>query len=57
MRINVDYKNSDVGITPLKVRSATYLSDFAIRILFSDGTEKLVDFKLFLSKSLHPSIK
>lgn len=33
------------------------MSDYAIRIKFSDGHEKLVDFKPFLIKSLHPSIK
>jgi hypothetical protein len=57
MRIFVDYKESDTGLGQLKIESAKYLSDFAIRILFNDGTEKLVDFKPFLSNSLHPSIK
>jgi hypothetical protein len=45
------------SLTRLKIVSAKYLSDFAIRIQFNDGTEKVVDFKPFLSKSLHPSIK
>ena len=57
MRIIVDYKDSETGFNQLKIDSAKYLSDFAIRIKFSDGNEKLVDFKPFLSKSLHPSIK
>jgi hypothetical protein len=57
MRIIVDYKDSDSGFNQLKIDSAKYLSDYAIRIRFSDGKEKLVDFKPFLSKSLHPSIK
>ena len=57
MRIIVDYKDSDSGFNQLKIDSAKYLSDYAIRIKFSDGKEKLVDFKPFLSKSLHPSIK
>ncbi len=57
MRIIVDYKDSESGFTQLKIDSAKYLSDYAIRIRFSDGNEKLVDFKPFLSKSLHPSIK
>ena len=35
---------------------AKYIGDYAIRIIFKDGTEKLVDFKSFLSKSQHPSI-
>ncbi len=57
MKIIVDYKDSDSGFNPLKIDSAKYLSDYAIRIRFSDGKERLVDFKPFLSKSLHPSIK
>jgi hypothetical protein len=57
MRIIVDYKDSDSGFNQLKIDSAKYLSDYAIRIRFSDGKERLVDFKPFLSKSLHPSIK
>ncbi|MCH7658902.1 MAG: DUF2442 domain-containing protein [Bacteroidetes bacterium] len=32
------------------------MRDYAIRIKFKDGTEKLVDFKSFLNKSQHPSI-
>ena len=57
MRIIVDYKDSDSGFNQLKIDSAKYLSDYAIRLRFSDGKERLVDFKPFLSKSLHPSIK
>jgi hypothetical protein len=57
MRIIVDYKVSEPGLDQLKIHSAKYLADYAIRIKFSDGTEKLVDFKPFLTKSLHPSIK
>ena len=57
MRIIVDYKDSESGFNQLKIESAKYLSDYVIRIKFSDGNERLVDFKPFLSKSLHPSIK
>jgi hypothetical protein len=57
MRIIVEYKSSEIGLDRLKIDSAKYLSDYVIRIKFSDGNEKLVDFKPFLSKSLHPSIK
>jgi hypothetical protein len=57
MRIIVEYKDPESGFNQLKIDSAKYLSDYAIRIKFSDGNEKLVDFKPFLSKSLHPSIK
>lgn len=57
MRIIVSYTESKSNCNPLKIDSAKYLSDYAIRIKFSDGNERLVDFKPFLSKSLHPSIK
>ena len=57
MRIIVDYKDSESTFNQLKIDSAKYLSDYAIRLKFSDGNERLVDFKPFLSKSLHPSIK
>ncbi|MCU4158061.1 DUF2442 domain-containing protein [Carboxylicivirga sp. A043] len=57
MRIVVQYKDTGSGIKPIRIDSAKYLSDYAIRITFSDGQEKLVDFKPFLSKALHPSIK
>lgn len=57
MRIIVDYIDSESGFNRLKIDSAKYLSDYAIRIKFNDGNEILVDFKPFLSKSLHPSIK
>jgi len=50
-------RDSESGFNQLKIDSAKYLSDYAIRIKFSDGNERLVDFKPFLSKSLHPSIK
>jgi|TARA_R110002096_G_scaffold258028_1_gene451633 hypothetical protein len=57
MKIIVDYKDSESGVNQLKIDSAKYLSDYAIRIVFNDGKERLIDFKPFLSKSLHPSIK
>ena len=57
MRIIVDYKDSPSGFNQLKIDSAKYLSDYAVRIRFNNGNERLVDFKPFLSKSLHPSIK
>ena len=57
MRIIVDYKDSESGFNQLRIDSAKYLSDYVIRIKFSDGKERLVDFKPFLIKSIHPSIK
>jgi hypothetical protein len=41
----------------LEIKSAEYHGDFAIRILFNDGVNRLVDFKPFLEASLHPSIR
>ncbi|MEO0331982.1 MAG: hypothetical protein AAF223_09890 [Bacteroidota bacterium] len=32
----------------LAITKANYIGDFAIRIFFSDGHQKLVDFKPFL---------
>ena len=57
MRIIVDYKDIASKSEQLKIDSARYLNDYAIRIKFNDGNEKVVDFKPFLKKSLHPSIK
>lgn len=47
----------DITTTPLEVTDARYIGDFAIRIFFNDGSEKLADFKPFLTRSGHPSIK
>jgi len=57
MKILVEYRENKSGFEQLKIDSAKYLSDYVLRIQFNDGTERLVDFKPFLSKSLHPSIK
>ncbi len=54
MRVFEEYISYGSELT--KIDSAKYIGDYAIRIQFSDGNEKLVDFKPFLSKSLHPSI-
>ena len=40
----------------IEIGAAKYIGDYAIRIKFKDGTEKLVDFKPFLNKSQHPAI-
>ncbi|PWI46253.1 hypothetical protein CEE45_17785 [Candidatus Heimdallarchaeota archaeon B3_Heim] len=55
MRILVDYNQQK--IQTVLIENARYLGDYAIRIKFNDDTERLVDFKPFLTKSLHPSIK
>ena len=56
MKILVDYKEFDSNNEALKIDAAKYISDFVVRIKFSDGIDKLIDFKPFLFKSLHPTI-
>jgi hypothetical protein len=55
MKITEEYINYDADI--IEIRSAQYIGDFAMRVIFSDGFNKLVDFKPFLESSLHPSIR
>jgi len=55
MKITEEYSNEPVDL--IQVKSAQYIGDFAIRVFFSDGFKKLVDFKPFLENSLHPSIR
>jgi hypothetical protein len=55
MRIVEEY--NDLQVDLLGIRSAKYIGDFAIRIFFNDGVNRLVDFKPFLESSLHPSIR
>lgn len=39
----------------IEIRNANYIGDYAIRLKFNDGTERLVDFKSFLR--VHEIIK
>jgi hypothetical protein len=55
MRIIEEYNDLEVEL--LEIISAKYIGDFAIRIYFNDGINRLVDFKPFLESSLHPSIR
>ena len=55
MRVVEDY--IDVQTDLIEIKSAIYIGDYAIRIFFNDGVCKLVDFKIFLETSTHPSIK
>jgi len=55
MKIIEDYNNFQVEL--IEIKTANYIGDFAIRIFFSDGFNRLVDFKQFLESSLHPSIR
>jgi hypothetical protein len=55
MKIVEEYTDAQTDV--IQVKSAVYIGDYAIRILFNDGVNKLVDFKNFLESSAHPSIK
>ena len=55
MKITEEYIDYHADI--IEIKSAQYIGDFAIRILFNDGFNRLVDFKSFLESSLHPSIR
>ncbi len=55
MRIVEEYK--DIQDDLIEIKSAKYIGDFAIRLYFNDGFNRLVDFKPFLESSLHPSIR
>jgi hypothetical protein len=55
MRIVEEYNDAQVDL--LEIKTAKYIGDFAIRISFNDGINRLVDFKPFLKASLHPSIR
>ncbi len=38
----------------IEVKSALYIKDYQIRLLFNDGKSKVVDFGNFLKNSLNP---
>ncbi len=48
---------NDFQVDLIEIKLANYIGDFAIRLFFSDGIMRLVDFKPFLENSLHPSIR
>lgn len=54
MKILVDYSETSERI--INIEQAIYLNDNRIEIFFNDGTQKVIDFKAFLSNSIHPSI-
>lgn len=55
MKITEDLTESSYGI--IDVINAEYAGDFSIHLQFSDGSSRLVNFKDFLSRAIHPSIK
>lgn len=56
MKIVEEYNDNSIA-EPIEIISALYVNDYIIQIKFNDGSEKLIDFQPFLSKSLHLSIK
>ncbi len=52
-----DENETDKNHKIYSVIQADYIGDFAIRVFFSDGHQKLVDFKPFLEQSKHPDIR
>jgi hypothetical protein len=55
MKITEEHFDNNVDL--IEIKSAKYIGDFAVRIFFNDGFNKLVDFKPFLEASLHPSVR
>ena len=43
--------------TTLKILEVEYIHDYTLKLLFSDGMKKLVNFKPFLENAKHPEIK
>jgi hypothetical protein len=41
----------------LEIRVAQFTGDYAIKLIFTDGTEQQVDFGPFLENSQHPAIR
>ena len=38
----------------IEIKSAKYLGDYKVQLSFSDKTNRVIDFKAFLSKALNP---
>jgi hypothetical protein len=55
MKITEEY--IDYNVDFIGVESARYIGDYVIRVYFTDGFNRLVDFKPFLEASVHPSIR
>ena len=55
MKITEEYIEYNIDF--IEIKSVRYIGDYAIRIFFSDGSNKLVDFKPFLESSVHPAIR
>lgn len=40
----------------INIVTASQVGDYSLHLVFDDGTEQVIDFKPFLSSSLHPDI-
>lgn len=56
MKITIDYKDN-INDSEINVIDAKYLGDYTIRIYFNTNENRVVDFKPFLMKAVHPAIK
>lgn len=55
MKIIEEYRDNNVE--QIEIISAQYIEDYTIKIFFSDGSNRLVNFKQFLEHSAHPSLR
>ena len=56
MKIVTEYSPTTL-VDVMGIKSATYISDYIIRIDFNDGISQDVNFKPFLKNARHPSIQ
>ena len=56
MKIIREYSDT-TKVDVIEINSAIYIGNFVIRINFNDETNQTVDFKPFLTRSLHPCIR
>jgi len=55
MKITTEHTDNQSDV--IEIVSAEYLGEFVIQLLFNDGIVRQVDFKSFLNKSLHPTVR
>ena len=41
----------------INIVTASQVGDYSLQLVFDDGTEQVIDFKPFLSRSRHPGIR
>ena len=47
----IDLTSQTTSNSIFEIKDANYLGDFALRVKFSDGTEKLIDFNMLALRS------